>query len=103
MHEYLCVNDIKVQVNGHLLREYWLSYDQGGPQTMVDPYSRRDESAAGYLNLTKIEELDIMGKLLDAPVTTMSYTELTQHYLDKTIRPVQRVPAPPGRPQMGAV
>jgi hypothetical protein len=29
------LNDIKVQVNGHLLREYRLSYDQGGPQTIV--------------------------------------------------------------------
>ena len=77
------LNDIKVQINGKLLREYRLSYDQAGPQTIVDPYSGQNESAAGYLNLTKIEQLDVNGNLLNAPVTTMSYTEQTQHYLDK--------------------
>jgi RHS repeat-associated protein len=77
------LNDIKVQINGNLLREYRFSYDQGGPQTIVDPYSGQNESAAGYLNLTKIEQLGTNGNLLNAPVTTMSYTQQTQHYVDK--------------------
>ncbi len=90
------LNDIKVQINGNLLREYRLSYDQGGPQTIIDPYSGLNESAAGYLNLAKIEQLDINGHLLNAPVTTMSYTEVPQHYIDKNHTPAPRVPAPPG-------
>jgi hypothetical protein len=97
------LNDIKVQVNGHLLREYRLSYDQGGPQTIVDPYSGQNESAAGYLNLTKIEQLDINGQLLNAPVTTMSYTELTQHYLDKNHQASAKSTCPSWTPTNGTL
>ena len=76
------LNDLKVQINGNILREYVFSYHQGGPQTITDTYSGQQESAAGSLNLTKIVQLGTNGTALNAPVTTMSYTEQTQHYID---------------------
>lgn len=76
------LNDLKVQVNGNLLREYTFSYNQGGPQTITDSYSGQPESVAGYLTLTKIAQLGTQGTALNAPTTTMSYIEQPQHYLD---------------------
>ncbi len=76
------LNDLQVQVNGHVLRRYNFSYNQGGPQTITEVYSGQKESVAGYLTLTKIQQLGTDGATLNAPVTTMGYVEQTQHYLD---------------------
>ena len=76
------LNDLKVQINGNLLREYTFSYNQAGPQTITDSYSGQKESVAGYLILTKIAQLGTAGTALNAPTTTMGYVGQTQHYID---------------------
>ena len=49
---------------------------------MQDPATGEQKSVAGYLNLTRIQELGTDGTALNAPVTTMTYTKQTEHYED---------------------
>jgi RHS repeat-associated protein len=76
------LNDVKVQVNGNLLREYVFSYNQGGPMTKADPNTGQNESVAGYLTLGKIQEEGTNGTTLNAPVVTISYVQQWEHYSD---------------------
>jgi RHS repeat-associated protein len=76
------LNDVKVQVQGNLLHEYVFSYNQGGPQTVADPNTDQNTSAAGYLTLGKIAEEGTNGTSLNAPVVTISYAQKWQHYSD---------------------
>ncbi|GHO48680.1 RHS repeat-associated core domain-containing protein [Ktedonospora formicarum] len=76
------LNDVQVQVKGHLLHKYVFSYEQTQPQTITDPLSGAQESVAGYLDLTKIQEQGTNGTTLNAPITTVSYTTKTQRYVD---------------------
>ncbi len=76
------LNDLKVEVQGNILREYTFSYDQGGPQQITDPSTGKQESIAGYLNLTQIQQEGTGGTTLNAPTTTIAYTKETEHYSD---------------------
>jgi hypothetical protein len=76
------LNDMKVQVQGNLLHEYVLSYNQDGPQTITDPNTGLSESVAGDLTLGKIQEEGTNGTSLNAPVTTIQYTQEYEHYSD---------------------
>ena len=76
------LNDIQVQVQGHLLHKYLFSYEQTQPQTITDPATGAQESVAGYLDLTQIQEQGTNGTTLNAPVTNLSYTTQTQRYVD---------------------
>jgi RHS repeat-associated protein len=80
------LNDLKVNVNGNLLREYVFSYEQTPPQTITDPSTGQQESAAGYLDLTQIQTLGTNGTNANAPVVTMSYvsnlSDDVLHYSD---------------------
>ncbi len=99
------LNDVQVLVNGHTLRQYIFSYDQGGPQTRVDQLSGSSESIAGYLNLTKIQQLGTDVNGLSAPVTTMSYinnTSVQQHYIDKLFGSNTKSPCPSAIPRFNS-
>ncbi|HEY1349190.1 MAG TPA: RHS repeat-associated core domain-containing protein [Ktedonobacteraceae bacterium] len=76
------LNDLKVEVQGQLLREYLFSYTQGGPQTITDPATGQQESIAGYLNLNEIQQAGTGGTLLNAPTITLTYASEHQHYAD---------------------
>ena len=99
------LNDVQVLVNGHTLRQYIFSYDQGGPQTRVDQLSGSSESIAGYLNLTKIQQLGTDVNGLSAPVTTMSYintASVQQHYIDKLFGSNTKSPCPSTIPRFNS-
>jgi hypothetical protein len=64
------------------LHKYLFSYEQTQPQTITDPLAGSQESAAGYLDLTRIQEQETNGTTLNAPVINISYTTQTQRYDD---------------------
>ncbi|TME01476.1 MAG: RHS repeat protein, partial [Chloroflexi bacterium] len=86
------LEDIDVQVwdgspaDWHTLRDYKLSYDQGGPTTIVDPLSGLNESTAGRLNLTR---LTVIGddNASTLPTTAFTYGQLNDYYEDSLLFP----------------
>ncbi len=76
------LNDLKVQVQGNLLREYHFYYTQTGPQTITDPYSGQAESLAGYLNLNRIQLNGVNDTPLNAPTVNLTYAVNHLHYFD---------------------
>lgn len=83
------LNDLKIEMQDnynpstyYTLHEYVFSYNQGGPQTITDPSTGQSESVSGYLTLGKIQEEGVGGAILNAPITTMQYTAVDQHYSD---------------------
>jgi hypothetical protein len=87
--------DINVQVlvgsptTWHTLRDYRLSYDQGGPTTIVDPLSGLNESTAGRLNLTR---LAMYGDSGSSPLLTTAFTygQFNEYYEDSLLFPTPR-------------
>lgn len=81
------LNDIQVQVRSspslawNTLRDYQLSYDQGGPSTITDPVSGKQESVAGRLLLTDLVELGDDG-VTAMPRSHFGYSQVTQYYTD---------------------
>ncbi|GHO64329.1 hypothetical protein KSC_032210 [Ktedonobacter sp. SOSP1-52] len=69
-------------MQGHLLHKYLFSYEQTQPQTITDPLTGSQESVAGYLDLTQIQEQGTNGTTLNAPVINISYSTLPQRYVD---------------------
>lgn len=84
------LNDVAVQTNlagtWNTVRDYQLSYAQNGPATITDPVTGLQESAAGYLNLTQLQEVGDDGTSA-YPAQTFSYTYVTQYYEDGTLTP----------------
>ena len=76
------LNDVQVKVNGNLLSEYDLSYNQGGPSGYTDPATGQSESIAGFLTLGKIETRGTGDTSLNAPTLTMQYQQISEHYSD---------------------
>ncbi len=84
------LNDILVQVRSsgtgawNTLRDYQLSYEEGGPSTITDPQSGQQESTAGILDLTQLSVVGDDGATLE-PIRTFTYTSLTEHYEDDSL------------------
>src|SRR6266567_3889867 len=77
------LNDVQVQVNGNLLRQYQFSYEQSHSHTLdQEPVTGVAESIAGYFDLTQIKELGTGGTELNAPVITIAYSTEHEHYAD---------------------
>ncbi len=80
------LKDLKVEVQGNLLREYVFYYDQNKPQTITDPVSGQSESISGYLILTKIVQEGTNGNTVASPsappVVNLSYISRNEHYED---------------------
>jgi hypothetical protein len=68
------------------LRTYDLSYEQGGPLTITDPATGKSESTAGYLDLTKVQELGDDGATA-LPTLTFGYTAVPEDYEDDAFTP----------------
>ena len=77
------LNDVKVEVQGNILRQYVFSYTESGPQTITDPLTGQKESISGYFNLNQIQEDGTQGTALNAPVINLSYSQLSIHYSDE--------------------
>jgi RHS repeat-associated protein len=88
----LVLNDIQVQVrtsgsgSWNTLHDYQLGYEQGGPSTITDPATGKQESVAGMLDLTTFQEVGDDGTTAQ-PMRTFSYTTLTEHYEDDAYLP----------------
>jgi RHS repeat-associated protein len=85
----LVLNDIQVQVrpnssmSWNTLRDYQLGYAQSGPRPIVDPLTGLNQSTAGSLDLTKIQEVGADGATsASMPATTYTYTVLAEVYQD---------------------
>ncbi len=76
------LNDVQVKVNGNLLREYDLSYNQGGGVANTDPATGQKEGIAGFLTLASIATKGTGGASLNAPTITMHYGGYAEHYSD---------------------
>lgn len=76
------LNDVQVKVNGSILREYDLSYNQGGSSAYTDPTTGQTESIAGFLTLASIATKGTGGTASNAPTITMQYTGFAEHYSD---------------------
>ncbi|GER88987.1 hypothetical protein KDW_31490 [Dictyobacter vulcani] len=76
------LNDMQVQIQGHTLQKYVFSYEQTPPQKITDPLTGKQESAAGYLDLTQVQEQGDQGHSLNSPVLNVSYVSGIQHYED---------------------
>ena len=83
----LLLNAASVQVRSspsaswNSLRRYQFSYDQGGPVTIPDPATGKQESTAGRLKLTQLLEVGSNG-LAQMPARSFGYSELYQYYED---------------------
>jgi len=86
------LNDVQVQVRGsgtaswNPLRDYQLSYVQGGPQTIVDPPTGKTQSVAGQLVLTRLTEIGDDNST-SLPTRSFDYTSLVQYYEDDQFHP----------------
>jgi hypothetical protein len=92
------LNDILVQTNPtsdgssynatswNTVRDYQLSYEQSGPSTITDPATGQSVSTAGYLDLTKLQQVGDDGTTA-SPATTFSYTSQTEYYEDGSYTP----------------
>ena len=50
-----------IATSWNTVRDYQLSYEQTGPTTITDPATGRQLSTAGYLDLTKVQEVGTDG------------------------------------------
>ncbi len=91
------LNDAYVQTNTtsggsynpsswNTVRDYALSYEQNGPTTITDPVTGKQLSAAGYLDLTKLQVVGDDGSTASPP-TSFGYTSQTEYYEDGTFTP----------------
>jgi hypothetical protein len=81
------LNDVQVQVRSggsagwNTLRDYQLGYSQSGPATITDPLSGSQESTAGQLLLTRLQEIGADGATA-LPARTFGYFTLADVYED---------------------
>lgn len=81
------LNDVQVQVRSsgsagwNTLRAYRLSYDQSGPGQITDPVTGQQQSVAGKLNLSQLQEVGSDG-VTSMPPSTFQYAQLTSYYED---------------------
>ncbi|HEU5227241.1 MAG TPA: RHS repeat-associated core domain-containing protein [Ktedonobacteraceae bacterium] len=86
------LNDVQVQVRGsgtatwNTLHDYQLGYEQSAPTTILDPVTGKNESVAGMLDLTQIQEVGTNGTTT-LPMHTFSYTTQTNYYEDDQFHP----------------
>ncbi len=86
------LNDVQVQVRNsgtaswNTLRDYQLGYEQSAPTTIVDPVTGKNESVAGMLDLTQIQEVGSDGTTR-LPMRTFTYTTMTNYYEDSQFHP----------------
>jgi hypothetical protein len=89
----LVLNDALVQVRSgasgpwNTLRDYQLSYDQQGINTITDPVSGQQESVPGHLLLAGLQVLGSDGAT-SLPARTFGYTFVNQYYEDVTKSPL---------------
>src|SRR5439155_26073647 len=86
------LNDAQVQVRSSgaaawsTLRDYRLSYRQGGPVQIQDPVSGAPESTAGGLLLTGLQVIGADGSTA-LPARSFDYTVVNQYYEDSLGKP----------------
>jgi hypothetical protein len=91
------LNDAYVQTNNtsgggyngsawNTVRDYQFSYEQSGPTQITDPVTGKQLSTAGYLDLTKFQQVGDDGTMSYPPLT-FGYTTKTEYYEDGSYTP----------------
>ncbi len=68
------------------VRDYQFSYEQSGPSQIVDTVTGKSMVVAGYLDLTKLQEVGDDGST-SYPAQQFGYTSQTEYYEDGTFTP----------------
>lgn len=95
------LNDVQVQTRAsssaswNSLRNYQLSYDQGGPTTVRDPATGNAESVAGKLTLTQMLAVGDDGTTT-LPARTFGYASAANWYTDEAYRAASAAGCGPG-------
>ncbi|HEX8919814.1 MAG TPA: PA14 domain-containing protein, partial [Chloroflexota bacterium] len=94
------LNDFAVQTNlsgnggnyssgaWNTVRDYQLGYEVTGPKPITDAVTGKQQSVAGYLDLTQIQQVGTDNNTANgSPLTSFGYSDQNQYYEDGTLTP----------------